>query len=56
VVTEAALLSKWQSPTQTFMEAPTAVALQTLPQLNQSVEDLKLFLSGNNETIKESNQ
>ena len=49
VATEATLLSRWQSPTQSFMEAPTGVALQSLPQLNQSVEDLKLFLSRNNE-------
>ena len=56
VATEATLLSKWQSPTQSFMEAPSGVALRALPQLNQSVEDLKLFLSTNSEMMKESNQ
>ena len=49
VTTEATLLSQWQSPTQQFMEAPSAVSLESLPQLNQSVQDLKLFLSRNNE-------
>lgn len=48
VITNAALLSQWQSPTQRFMEAPAGAALPALPQLNQSVEDLKLFLSRNN--------
>ena len=49
VTTEATLLSQWQSPTQQFMASPSNVSLQSLPQLNQSAEDLKLFLSRNNE-------
>ena len=55
-MTEAALLSRWQSPTKSFMESPTAVDLSSLPQLNQSAEDLKQFLPKNTEAIKESNQ
>ena|GEM_PF-1689955 len=53
---EAALLSSWQSPTQLFMDAPAAVSFNSLPQLNQSVEELKLFLSRNSDLTKESNQ
>jgi len=49
VTTQATLLSQWQSPTQQFMQSPSGLSLQSLPQLNQSVEDLKLFLSMNNE-------
>ena len=49
VITEAALLSRWQSPTQSFMESPSSVGFNSLPQLNQSAKDLESFL-------KESNQ
>ena len=56
IATEAALLSSWQSPTQSFMESPTSVALGSLPQLNQSVKDLESFLPKKNEIMKESNQ
>jgi hypothetical protein len=56
VVTEAALLSNWQSPTQQFMASPTDLALGSLPALNQSVKDLESFLSKNSEIMKESNQ
>ena len=51
-----ALLSNWQSPTQRLLESPTSPVLSSLPQLNQSVKDLKSFLPKNNEVIKESNQ
>jgi len=55
-INEAALLSRWQSPTQIFMQFPTAVNFSSLPQLNQSVKELKQFLPGNTELTKESNQ
>lgn len=56
IVTEAALLSSWQSPTQQFMSSPTELTLGSLPQLNQSVKDLESFLSKNSEIMKESNR
>ena len=56
VITEAALLSQWQSPTQNFMQSPSSVSFNSLPQLNQSAKDLESFLPKNNEGIKESNQ
>lgn len=48
---EAALLSRWQSPTQNFMQSPSSVSFNSLPQLNQSAKDLESFLPK-----KESNQ
>ena len=56
VFSEAALLSRWQSPTQNFMESPSSISFNSLPQLNQSVKDLESFLPKNNELMKESNQ
>lgn len=57
VFSEAALLSRWQSPTQNFMQSPSSVSFNSLPQLNQSAKDLQSFLpKNNNEGIKESNQ
>ena len=57
VFSEAALLSRWQSPTQNFMQSPSSVSFNSLPQLNQSAKDLESFLpKNNNEGIKESNQ
>ena len=53
---EVAMLSSWQSPTRKFMEYPTSFVLNSLPQLNQSVQDLQLFLPKNNELMKESKQ
>lgn len=53
---QAALLSRWQSPTQIYVESPTDLALSSLPQLNQSVKDLESFLPKNNEIMKESNR
>lgn len=44
VLTEAALLSRWQSPTQNFMQSPSSVSFNSLPQLNQSAKDLESFL------------
>ncbi len=51
VLSEATLLSRWQSPTQNFMLSPTSVSFNSLPQLNQSAKDLESFLPK-----KESNQ
>ena len=44
VFNEAALLSRWQSPTQNFMQSPSSVSFDSLPQLNQSAKDLESFL------------
>lgn len=49
VMTEAALLSSWQSPTEKFLESPAGSLFNSLPQLNQSAEELKSFLPKNNE-------
>ena len=56
VLSDAALLSRWQSPTQNFMQSPSSVSLNALPQLNQSAKDLESFLPKNDARIKESNQ
>jgi len=53
---QAALLSKWESPTAMFMTSPTTLVLNSLPQLDQSANELKQFLPKNNEVTKESNQ
>lgn len=53
---ETALLSKWQSPTAAFLESPSGPVFNSLPQLNQAVEDLKSFLPKNNQVLKESNK
>ena len=50
-LSEAALLSRWQSPTQNFMQSPSSVSFNSLPQLNQSAKELESFLPK-----KESNQ
>lgn len=44
VFNEAALLSRWQSPTQKLMQAPSSVGFNSLPQLNQSAKELESFL------------
>jgi hypothetical protein len=54
--TEAAMLWSWQSPTSILMQSPTAAVLNSLPQLNQSAEELKQFLPKDHEVTKESNQ
>jgi hypothetical protein len=53
---ETEMLSKWQSPTNIFLQSPAAAALSSLPQLNQSARDLEMFLPKNNEVMKESKQ
>ena len=44
VFNDAALLSRWQSPTQNFMQSPSSVSFNSLPQLDQSAKDLESFL------------
>ena len=56
VLSEATLLSRWQSPTQNFMQSPSSVSFNSLPQLDQSAKDLESFLPKNNVPVKESNQ
>lgn len=56
VLSEAALLSRWQSPTQNFMQSPSSVSFNSLPQLDQSAKDLESFLPKNDGRIKESNK
>lgn len=56
-ITQAAMLSNWQSPTNILLTSPTLSVLSSLPQLNQSARDLEQFLpKKNNELIKESKQ
>ena len=56
VISEAALLSSWQSPTQNFMQSPSSVSFNSLPQLNESAKELESFLPKDNGQIKERNQ
>jgi len=53
--TQVETLSRWQSPTNILMASPTGVVFNSLPQLNESAEELKQFLP-KNEGMKESNQ
>lgn len=56
-ISQAAMLSNWQSPTSILLNSPTVSVLSSLPQLNQSARDLEEFLpKKNNELIKESKQ
>jgi hypothetical protein len=47
VVHNAAVLSKWQSPTDTLMKSSAASLLNALPALNESAKDLESYLSNN---------
>jgi len=51
IINDAALLSRWQSPTQSFMQSSSVPTFNSLPQLDQSAKDLESFLPK-----KESNQ
>jgi len=53
---QAAVLSNWQSPTNTLLNSTTLSFLSSLPQLNQSARDLEEFLPKNNDVMKESKQ
>jgi hypothetical protein len=56
-ISQAAMLSNWQSPTSILLSSPTVSVLSSLPQLNQSAIELEQFLpKKNNELIKESKQ
>ncbi len=46
-ISDAELLSRWQSPTRALMVSPTEVVLDSLPQLNQAAKDLESFLPKN---------
>ena len=54
-ISQAAMLSNCQSPTNILLNSPTVSVLSSLPQLNQSARDLEQFLP-KNELIKESKQ
>ena len=41
---EAKAIASWQSPTATLLDSPSDELLKSLPQLNQSVDELKSFL------------
>jgi hypothetical protein len=41
---EAKALASWESPTATLLDSSTDELLKSLPQLNQSVDELKSFL------------
>ena len=44
IITDAALLSRWQSPTQSFMQSTSVPVFNSLPQLNESAKELESFL------------
>lgn len=44
---EAKAIANWQSPTATLLDSPSDELLKSLPQLNQSVDELKSFLPSN---------
>lgn len=41
---EAKTLASWESPTATLLDSPSDELLKSLPQLNQTVDELKSFL------------
>ena len=41
---EAKAIQSWQSPTATLMDSPSDELLKTLPQLTQTVDELRSFL------------
>jgi hypothetical protein len=44
VIREARAIASWQSPTITLLRSPADEVLTSLPQLNQTVNELKSFL------------
>ena len=55
VMEKSVALSRWQSPTDLLMDFTSGSAIwSSLPQLNESVHELKAFLPTNE--VKESNQ
>jgi len=41
---EAKAIASWQSPTASLLDSPSDELLKTLPQLNQTVDELRSFL------------
>jgi len=41
---EAKTIASWQSPTATLLDSQSDELLKSLPQLNQTVDELKSFL------------
>ena len=44
-----AALARWQSPTTSLLRSPGGEVLRALPQLNQTLEEMKSFLSESSE-------
>jgi hypothetical protein len=44
VLRDAKTIESWQSPTAALLDSPSDELLKTLPQLNQTVDELKSFL------------
>ena len=43
-ISEAATISKWESPTTSLLRSPSEQVLTTVPQFNDAVKDMKSFL------------
>jgi hypothetical protein len=41
---EAKAIASWKSPTATLLDSPSDGLLRTLPQMNQTVDEMKSFL------------
>jgi len=46
---DTAALARWQSPTTSLLRSPGGGVLRALPQLNQTLEEMKSFLSESTE-------
>jgi hypothetical protein len=44
ILRDAKAIESWQSPTATLLDSPSEALLKSLPQMNQSVDELKSFL------------
>lgn len=53
-VQDLAMLSNWQSPTDSFLQFPVSPVFKSLPQLDQSARELESFLPNND--VKEFKQ
>lgn len=47
-IRDAAVISKWESPTSTLLSSPADEVFSSLPQLNENATELKSFLPGRN--------
>ena len=43
-ISDAAAISKWESPTASLLRSPSEQVLTTVPQFNDAVKDMKSFL------------